>query len=324
MHQLIAIAAAAVVTLIGSNHSHAEEWPTRAVRIIAPHSAGGGADTVARLVAQHLTETLHQGFVVENRTGATGMVGSGIVARADPDGYTFLVGGMPSHVIGPASRPNPPYDPVKDFTSVAYVGGAPLVICANPSLGVKSFKELIALAKTQTINYGTPGIGSIGNLLGANLAQEAKIKLQNIPYRGGSKVVTDLLAGNIKLGITSLTPVEGFIRAGKLVPLVVSSAKRVANHPTVPTFKELGYEDMVVIAWWQVFGPAKLPKDIAHKMHDAVNKAIETPEIRGRLEHLNMIIEPMSEADAEQMVARQYKKWKPIVQEVFAARQNKK
>lgn len=324
MRRLIGLIAALFMAAMSCTYSYAADWPTRTVRFICPFSPGGGADTVARLIAQYLTDTLHQSFVVENRTGNTGMVGSALVARADPDGYTFLVGGMPTHVIGPASRANPPYDPVKDFTPIAYVGGAPLVIVANPSLGVNSAKGLIAMAKTRTINYGTPGIGSIGNLIGANLANEANIKLQNIPYRGGHKVVADLLAGNIKLGITSLTPVEGLIRAKKLVPLVVSSAKRVPGHPSVPTFKELGYSDMVLLAWWQVFGPANLPTSIAHKMHDLVNQAIQSPKVRKRLERLDMIVEPKSEQGAAQMVIQQNKKWEPIVKAIFAAdRRNK-
>jgi tripartite-type tricarboxylate transporter receptor subunit TctC len=319
MKRLIVLTAAATMAALSCTHSYAQGWPTKPVRIVVPQSPGGGADTVGRLIAQYLSDALHQNFFVENRPGASGMIGSAVVAHTDPDGYNFVIAGMPSHVVGPAASANPEYDPVKDFTHVAYVGGAPLVLAAHPSLGVKSIKDLIALAKKDTINYGTPGVGSLGNLLGEYLAKKAKIKLVNIPYKGGSKVVSDLLAGHVKIGITSLTPTASLIRAGKLVPLAVTSSKRLAKYPTVPTLKELGYNDLVAIAWWTISGPAHLPNKITGKMHDIVNQAIETSTIRQRLERLNMIIEAMSQEDAARLVVSEGKKWGPIARSILAA-----
>jgi tripartite-type tricarboxylate transporter receptor subunit TctC len=319
MRRLFVITIAMV--LLGSCAGYAQSWPTRPVRIIAPQAPGGGADTVARVIASYLSAALHRNFFVEDRPGASGMIGSALVAHSAPDGYNFVISGMPSHVVGPASRANPPYDPVKDFTHVAYVGGAPLVLLINPSLGVKSFSEFIALAKSTKdgLNYGTPGVNSLGNLAGEYLADKAKITLRQIPYKGGSQVINDLLSGQVKVGFMSLAPAVGQIRAGTLLPLAVTSSKRIADFPNLPTFKELGYGELVVTAWWAFSGPAGLPHAIVRKLHDLVDQAIQTPSVRQRLEREYMEIRPLSQEQTARFVEAEVNKWGPIARAALSS-----
>lgn len=302
------------------SNAQAQSWPNKPVRIVVPQSAGGGADSVGRLIAQHLSKTLKANFFVENRGGASGMIGSAMVASAPPDGYNFVISGMPSHIVGPASKANPEYDPVSDFTHVAHVGGAPLVFLAHPSLNVKSMKELTELARHTTLSYGTPGVGSLGHLVGEYLALKGGLKLTNIPYKGGSTMTSDLIAGHIKLGISSLSPASPLIKARKVVPLAVTSAARLKGYPSVPTLREHGLDELVAVAWWMVSGPPKLPNEITLRMHDAVNEALQDSNLRAALLRQGMEIEPMSQADAARFLAREYKRWSPIARAALSGK----
>ena len=167
------------------------------MRIVVPWPPGGSADTIGRILAEHLGNAFAQSVVVENRPGASGMVGSAAVAHSDPDGTTFVISGIPSHVVAPATSAHPPFDPVKDFTHIAYVGGAPIVITAHASLGVKSLAELVALPRRgggSAMGYVSPGVGSLGHMVGEYLARKDDIRLEHIPYKGGVQAVTDLIA----------------------------------------------------------------------------------------------------------------------------------
>jgi tripartite-type tricarboxylate transporter receptor subunit TctC len=196
---------------------------------------------IGRIAAEHLAQVFGQSFVVENRPGASGMVGSAAVAHADPDGTTFVVSGIPSHVIAPATSANPGFDPLKDFTHIAYVGGSPIVVTAHASLGVNSFAELLALARRNpaAIGYVSPGVGSLGHLVGEYLARKDGVRLEHVPYKGGVQAVTDLVAGHVKVGAMTWTTTAPHIRAGTLTALGVSSGKRLAQNPDLPTLKEL-------------------------------------------------------------------------------------
>lgn len=301
--------AIATFVLYGFCAAHADNWPTRPVRIIVPQAAGGGADTVARVIAPYLGRALHQSFFVDDRPGASGLIGSAIVARAPPDGYNFVIAGMPSHVIAPESTANPPYDTMKDFTYVAYVGGAPLVLLTSPSLDARTFTQFIALAKRAKggINYASTGVGSLTNMVADYLALKAGITLKQIPYKGGSQVVAALLSSQVKAAFSSMAPSAGHIRAGTLVPIAVTSPRRIANFPNLPTFKELGYSELVVTAWWAFAGPSGLPRDIVQKLHDAINRTIQIPVVRQRLEREYMEIEPLSQEETVRFVKSEVK-----------------
>ena len=236
----------------------AAEWPDKPVRVIVPYVAGGANDLLGRVFAEQLSKTFGQQFFVENRTGGGGLIGTEAVARAAPDGYTLIISGMPSHVLAPAMNKNASFDPIKDFTHIAYLGGPPNVFVVHPSAGVNSFKELLALMRSQPdgVQYVSPSIGSVGNMVAEYVADKEKVKLVHIVYRGGGSAIQDLVAGHVKVGSMTLSTTQPHILAGKLKPLAISSEKRVAEFPDVPTLVELGYPGLIVRTWYSLSGPA--------------------------------------------------------------------
>ncbi|MBI2316922.1 MAG: hypothetical protein HYU75_07915 [Betaproteobacteria bacterium] len=243
----------ASATLLAAS-AFAQSWPARPVQIVAPFSAGGAADTLGRLAAQKLSDAFKQPFVVQNRDGAGGLIGSELVARSAPDGYTLVVSSAGSHVIAPALSSKATFDPLKDFTHIALLGGIPSVLAISPSLPAKDLKEFIALAKSRPgqISYGSPGHGSFPHFLGELIKQVAGIDMQHVPYKGASGAVADLIGGHIGAISTTLATAAGQIKAGKARALAVSSENRLADYPDVPTFRELGYPDVVASLWFSL------------------------------------------------------------------------
>jgi tripartite-type tricarboxylate transporter receptor subunit TctC len=205
----------------------AADWPARSVRIVSPFAPGGTSDTLGRLLAEQLTDKFGQNFFVENRGGAGGLIGSAAVASAEPDGITFLISSIGTHVTSPATSPNPAYDPLRLFTHIAYLGGPPNVIVVHPSLGVKTLKELLAAAKTGggAVSYISPGPGTIGHLVPELLARKENLKFAHLTYKGAGQAMTDLVAGHVKMGSVTWSSALGQIRAGTVMPLAVSSAR---------------------------------------------------------------------------------------------------
>src|SRR3954468_22789897 len=266
----------------------AQQWPARPVKIIAPFAPGGSADTLGRIVAKKLTEQLKENFVVENRPGAGGVLGSEIVSNAAPDGYTLVVSGIASHVIAPQLPQGTPYDPMKDFTHVALLGGPPAVLAVNPKLPAKTLKEFVELAKQKPMSYGSPGNGTQGQLVAELFKQKAGIDLQHVPYKGASAAVTDLMGGQIESVSTTLSTASGQIKAGKARALALSSAARLPDYPDVPTFAESGYPDIIGTVWFSLSAPAGLPKDLAERLNAEVRRALELTEVRERMRHEGM------------------------------------
>ena len=202
--------------------ARAADWPTRPIRIIAPSTPGGAADMFARLLCEQFSEALHERCFVENRAGAGGLIGTAATAQAAPDGYTLTTSSTAYHVIAPVVNPNPGFDPLKDFTHIAYVGGPPNVFVVNSALGVRSLAELVALGRRgQAIDYVSPGSGTLGQLLAEFFAQKAGIKLQPIMTKGASQGMMDLVSGNVNLGTMTWTSALGQIRSGKVIPIVL-------------------------------------------------------------------------------------------------------
>jgi tripartite-type tricarboxylate transporter receptor subunit TctC len=317
MKRLI-LSIAAVVALATPLLAQAN-WPTRPVKLVVPFAAGGSADTLGRSFGEQLTSALGQQVVIENQGAAGGLVGSAAVARAQPDGYTFVVSGIASHVIAPSTNPNPGFDPMKDFTHVAYFGGPPIVMVAHPSLGVKSLKDLLELAKKskEPLGYVSPGAGTLGNLVAEFWADKEKVQLEHIPYKGASQALNDLIGGHVKLGSMTFTTASSQIRAGNVVPLAVSSANRLKEFPDLPTFKELGYPDMVATTWFSMSGPKGLPADIVHKVNAAVDKAKDSPDVQKRMALEGMETEKMSSQEFTKFVADELGKWGPVAKTTF-------
>jgi len=298
----------------------AAEWPARPIRIIAPSTPGGSADLFARLLAEVLAPKFHQPVIVDNRGGAGGLIGAAAVARAEPDGYTFVTSSVAYHAIAPAVSANPGFDPVRDFTHIAYLGGPPNVIVAHPALGVHSIRELVALARGRgSIDYVSPGVGTLGHLLVEYFAQKARIAVQHIPHKGSSQAMMDLIAGNVMIGSMTWSSAVGQIRAGAVVPIAVSSSARVAEFPDVPTLREEGFDDLVAFTWYALSGPAGLPYDVVEKLNHAVNVAWATPALRRLLADDAIVTEPMSPQAVTTFVASEVHKWGPISRHVMAS-----
>jgi tripartite-type tricarboxylate transporter receptor subunit TctC len=310
---------AAASLALAATFAQAADYPTKPPRIVVPFAAGGSADTLGRTFGEQLGSALGQQFVIENQGAAGGLVGSGAVARSAPDGYTLVVSGIASHVIAPATNPNAGFDPMKDFTHIAYFGGPPIVMIAHPSLGVKSLKELLELAKKskEPLAYVSPGAGTLGNVVAEYWARQQGIQLEHIPYKGAAQAITDLIGGHVKVGSMTFTTASSQIRAGNVIPLAVTSSKRLAEFPDLPTFKELGYPDMIATTWFSLSGPKGMPDDIVQKLNQEVEKAKGNPEVQKRMALEAMETEKMTPAEFTKFVGSEISKWGPVAKAVF-------
>jgi tripartite-type tricarboxylate transporter receptor subunit TctC len=316
-HNAFAVIAAALVAIGPLASAKAVDWPTRPVRIIAPATPGGAADTFARMLADHLPDIVGGRFFVENRAGAGGLIGAQAAANAEPDGYTLVTSSVAYHAIAPAVSPNPGFHPLRDFSHVAYIGGPPNVFVVNPGLDVRSLKELVELARRgQPIGYVSPGVGTLGHLTAERFADLAQIKLQHIPHKGASQAMMDLIAGTVNVGTMTWTSALGQIRAGKVIPVAVTSRTRLAEYPDLPTFRELGYDDLVATTWFGLSGPARLPDEIVHKLNRAVVAVLALPAVRERLARDAIETQAMNAEEFTRFMASEVEKWGPLAKRV--------
>jgi tripartite-type tricarboxylate transporter receptor subunit TctC len=293
----------------------AQSWPAKPVRIIVPFAPGGSADTLGRLAAQKLAESLKENFIVENRPGAGGVIGSDMVAKAAPDGYTLLVSGVASHAVAPALGKGTPYDPVRDFTHVALFGGPPAVLVVNPSVPAKNLSELVALLKKEPgkYSYGSPGNGTHGQLVAELFKQLAGVDMQHVPYKGASGAIADLMAGHIPIASTTLSTAAGQIHGGKARALAISTAARLPDYPDVPTYAELGYKDLVATIWFSLSGPPGLPAEIVTRLNTEVRRAMLQPDVKQRLRPEGIEPGDLDPQAFTAFVAQEVKRWAPVV-----------
>ena len=297
--------------------AQAQDYPTRAIRLIVPFSPGGVADTSARVVADRLATRLGQQVIVENRAGASGNIGTQQVAQAAPDGYTLVLGFDGTMVINPWVFPNIPFDTVKDFVPVTKLGDATLIMVAHPSVAANNMKELIALAKTKpgTLSYGTSGTGGTPHLAGELLNQRAGISLVHIPYKGGGQAVGDVVGGQIPLVYTAIASAQQYVKSGRLKALGVSGAKRSSSLPDVPTFVESGLEGFVVDSWVGIFAPAKTPRAIVDRLQRELAAILATAEVRER--YVVLGIDPVGNTSEQfgEQVRADLAKWEKVVKQ---------
>ena len=294
------IVAAAAALAASTVLAQGAAWPSRPITLVVPYAAGGGHDAMARIVAERLTARLGQTVLVENKPGANGMLGAEHVTRAAADGSTFLFASPAEIVISPTAYKSMRYDPFRDLAPVTLAGMTPLVVVANPTVGVKSIPELVALAKAQPgkLSFGTAGNASSQHLAGVLLNNMAGIDLQHVPYKGAGPATNDVLGGQIPFAIVGMAPVIGHIRAGKLVPLAVTQRGRAASAPELPTVAEsAGLQGFEATHWMGVLAPARTPADIVQKMQSEIAAVLTTPEMKTRL--LGMGIEPVANTPAE-------------------------
>lgn len=310
-----------VASAFAAGHSQAQQaYPTKPIRMIVPFPPGGTTDVVARLVAQKLTEAWGQQVVVDNRPGAGGIIGTEIVAKATPDGYTALLGSITTHAVNPALYKKLNFDPVKDFTPVSLVVSSPQLLAVHPSVAAKSVKELIALAKAKPgqLNYASAGTGTSPHLTFELFKSMAGIDVVHVPYKGTGPAITDLIGGQVQMMITGVVALMPHIKSGKLRGLGVTSAKRVAALPDLPTIAESGIPSFDVSSWFGVFLPGGTPKPIVANMNAEIRKILEVPEVRQRL--ISQGADPASNTPGEfaAYVKAEMAKWGKVVRDTGA------
>jgi tripartite-type tricarboxylate transporter receptor subunit TctC len=317
MTRVLAALAGIVLAVAGAA---AADWPSKPVRIVVPFAAGGAADTLGRLYADALSAAFGRQFYVENRIGGGGLIGAEAVARAEPDGLTLMVSGIPTHVLGPAMNRNVGFDPMRDFTHIAYFGGTPNALVVHPSLGVSAYRDFLALARgADGVEYVSAGFGTMGNWIAEYLAAKEAAKLVHVAYKGGAQAMVDLLAGHVKVGMLTWSSVAEHIRAGRLRALAVTSAQRLPHAPEMPTLRELGH-DFVATAWYSLSGPAGLSPDIVERVNREIVRAADRPQVRRQIEQDAIEAKPMSPAEVRSFMQSEIERWTPMIAGLTGAR----
>jgi tripartite-type tricarboxylate transporter receptor subunit TctC len=259
----------------------AQQYPTKAVRLIVPFPPGGGNDILARAVGQRLSERLGQQVVVDNRGGAGGLVGATLAATALPDGYTIFLASLGNLAVNPALHEKPPYDPIKDFAPIVLLATSSFIIVVTNSLPATTIKEFVALAKAKPggLNYGTAGAGSSLHLTAEIFKQATGTNIVHVPYKGTAPAITELIAGQVQVMFSTMPPALSQVRAGKLRGLGVTTAKRSAAAPDLPTVAEAGFAGFDVSNWQGMVGPAKLPRALVDKLNADLNAVLKTPQM---------------------------------------------
>ncbi|MBU8537558.1 Bug family tripartite tricarboxylate transporter substrate binding protein [Falsiroseomonas tokyonensis] len=280
---LLGLAAAGLAAPLATPALAQAAWPNRSIRLVAQFPPGGLVDTVARLLAPAMAQALGQNVVVENRPGAGGIIGTDAVAKAPADGYTLLVSHASVHVFSTATRPTLPFDPINDFTHMMHMVEAPNIILVRAASPFQTLEQLLAMARTRPVRFGSSGIGSAPHLLGAMLSSEARApNLDHIPYAGSAPAMQDVLAGNIECMVDPITTNTAQMRDGSLRALAVSTPQRLAMFPNVPTFAELGFPKLTSAQWLGISGPKGLPAPIVERLTAIIPPILQRPELSAR------------------------------------------
>jgi tripartite-type tricarboxylate transporter receptor subunit TctC len=297
---------------------NAQDWPNKLVKFVSPYPPGGSVDPLARLLGAKLSESLKQQFIVENRTGASGVIGTDYVAKSAPDGYSFVFI-FDTHAVHQALNPKLPFDPVKDFAPVMIVGTAPMAISTGSAKPYKGFGDVLkaAQAKPDSVTIGNVGNGSLGHLASILIGQAAGVKLVPVPYKGGGPLHVDALGGQIDLAIASVAAQASHVKGGKLRALVQTGEKRSALMPDVPTLAEAGVRGVEpAYAFWGILAPAGTPRPIIDKLHAELVKAMKLADVRKTLtETLGMDIAALSPEATESFLVEQMARWGKVVKE---------
>ena len=293
----------------------AQIWPTKPVKFVVPFPPGGSVDPLARILGARLADSLGQQFIIENKTGAGGSIGTAFVAKSTPDGYTYVVV-FDTHAVNPALIPNLPYDTVNDFAPVMLVGTAPMAIVTNVAKPYKNFGDVIraAKAKPEALSIGSVGNGSLGHLATILLQQAGGFKITHVPYKGGGPMMADVMGGQIDLGIASVAALSANVKGGKLRALALTGDKRSHTMPDVPTLAEQGFRGFSAFAWWGLFAPAGTPKQILDKFHAELVKVLNQPDLRKQLtETLGMDLASSSPEVLQKFLVGEIDRWGNVV-----------
>jgi len=292
-------------------------YPSRPVRLIAPFSAGGGVDIVARLVAQRLSEKWGQQVVVDNRTGATGIIGTDLAAHATPDGYTLLMGNAATHAVNVSLFKKLPYDAIRDFVPITLVGRVPEMLVVHPALPASTVQELIALAKSKPgeLTFGSAGSGSPPHLAGELFQSLAKIRLVHIPYKGSAPALTDLIAGQINMYFSNILSAVPYVKGGRLRGLGVTSAKRSVVAPDIPAIAEAGLPGYEDYNWYGVLAPKGTPKAIVDKLHTDIVHVVKSTDVEDRLTKDGAEVIANTPAEFAKFIREEIQKYAQIIKQ---------
>jgi tripartite-type tricarboxylate transporter receptor subunit TctC len=306
---------ALLAALLFNAAAHAQAYPSKPVRLIVPFAPGGTTDVLARLVAQKLSDSLGQQFIIENKPGAGGNIGTELAVKSPADGYTLVMSFDGTMAINPNTYAKMPFDPQKDLVAVANVAQVPLLVVVHPGVAAKNIAEFVALAKASPgrINYSSAGHGSTGHLTGELFRARSGIEIVHVSYKGGGQAVQDLLGGQIQMLVTALPTVEGHLKGGKLRALAFTSARRVPGAPDVPTLAESGYPGMEVLSWYGILAPAGTPQEIVRRLNAEINRVLQVPEVRERLAALGTEPTGGSAEQFAQVIRADTARWAKVV-----------
>ena len=307
---------AAALSLASPLAAHAQAWPSQPIRLVVPFPPGGTTDQIARHVQPHLQQALGTQVLIENRGGASGAIGTAVVAKAPPDGYTFAVV-FDTHGVNPSLIPNMQFDTLNDLAPVMLVGKSPMVYTTHPSTPYKTLGDVLAAAKAKpdSVGYGTIGSGSLAHLFVTMAGKQNGFSMTHVPYKGGGPLITDSVAGHVKVSIATVALFAPHIQSGKLRPLAVTSARRFPSLPEVPTASESGLPGMEAESWWGVFAPAKTPAAIIARMNAEFANALKNPGVNEKLAGQGMVLTLSQPAELGTFVAGEVERWGKVVRE---------
>src|SRR6202521_4703045 len=294
----------------------AQPWPSKTVKLIAVFPPGGSVDQVARIVAQQLSLQTGQQFIVDNRGGASGSIGTALLAKADPDGYTLGVV-FDTHAVNPSLIPNLPFDTTRDLTPIMLVGTGGMALVTHVSQPYKSFRDVVAAAKAKpgSVSYGTIGAGSLGHLVMTQLGNQLGVEFNHIPYRGGGPLMNDAIGNQVPLAIGSVFLVTPHIASGRLRAIAVTSAKADPKLPGAEPIASQGVPGFEVYTWWGIFGPANMPPALTKRIYDELAKAVKTPDVADRLsaQGIDVLAAPPDQLDA--LVRKEITRWAKVIKD---------
>lgn len=320
----LAGAVASVATVLWATAAVAQGYPSKPIKMIVPYPPGGPTDVQARVVAQKLGDTIGQPVVIENRGGAGGMLGSNIVAKAAPDGYTLLMGASGPQALGPLMAKEPPYDPVRDFTPLSLVSYSPLLLVVNPKVPARSVKELISLAKSKPggLNYGSFGNGTMAHLAGELFKTMADVKITHVPYKGSAPAMAALLGGEIDFMFDTVITALPHVQGGKLAGLAVTKSSRSSAIPDSPTVAEAALPGFEAVSWIGLMGPAGLPAEIVDRLSSAMVSTMADTTVRERLQAAGAEPVGSDAATFAKQMKSELARWEPVVKAAGLYRTN--